>query len=83
MMMLMHIPQQGSVLWGIFLAIMYTETQGGSVLSSLMPDLAWMSLSWAEWKVKGGKSFDDLGQEQALSQETRAFHVFSQWPAST
>lgn len=78
MMTLMHIPQQGSVLWGIFLAIMYTETQGGSVLASLMPDLAWMSLSWAEWRVKGGKSFDDLGQEQALSQETRAFHVFLQ-----
>jgi len=81
-MALMNIPQQVSVPWGVFLAIMYTQTQDGLVLSSLMLDLAWMSLSCAEWRGQRGKNFDDFGQEQALSQETRAFHAFSQWPAS-
>lgn len=78
MMTLTHIPQQVSAPWGVFLAIMYTQTQSGLVLSSLILDLVWMSLSGAEWRRQRGRSFDDFGQEQALPQETRAFHAFSQ-----
>lgn len=75
---LTRIPQQVSAPRGVFLAIMYTQTQSGLVLSSPILDLVWMSLSGAEWRGQRGKSFDDFEQEQALSQETRAFHAFSQ-----